>query len=182
MPPDSDGALKPPSEPLTVLTSSPVPLFLIFTLAPGITPPDVSTTMPLREEKKLPCANAGTLTARVRAAARTSRMTLIYRSLLKTNRAFKSIKEATNVSGCLIEVNHDLAGSERRPRVFSADPANRSAWRSAGVSNRGRASGPKANGAYVLFGFFAVRPGTRFDVTTAGSRRINGVRNIRQAL
>jgi hypothetical protein len=35
----------------------------------------------------------------------------------------------------------------------------------------------------VFFGvFFGVEVGTRFDVRAYGSRRINGVRNIRQAL
>src|SRR5258708_4736744 len=41
-----------------MLYFSPVPLFLTSTLAPGITPPDVSTTVPFRDVKKLPCASA----------------------------------------------------------------------------------------------------------------------------
>src|SRR5258707_1093924 len=95
-----------------------------------MTPPELSTTVPERDVKKLPCACAAALTARVRTAASTSRITLIYRSLLETNRLAKNIKEATNVSGCLVWVNADLLEFERRPDVFRSDPANRSAARS----------------------------------------------------
>ena len=52
MPPGSDGTEKPPSLAVTVLSSAPVPLFLIFTSAPGITAPDESATVPDSEVKK----------------------------------------------------------------------------------------------------------------------------------
>src|SRR5207245_3649503 len=51
------------------LNSAPVPLFLILTSAPGITPPEVSTTVPDSDVKKLPCAWAAVAAARVRRMA-----------------------------------------------------------------------------------------------------------------
>src|SRR5437764_8603738 len=59
MPPGSDGIEKVPLMVVTVLFSAPVPLFLIFTSAPGMTPPDESTTVPDSDVRKLPCARAG---------------------------------------------------------------------------------------------------------------------------
>ena len=50
--------MKPPSEPVTTLYFSPVPLFLTSTLAPGMTAPDVSATIPDSDVKKLPWAAA----------------------------------------------------------------------------------------------------------------------------
>jgi hypothetical protein len=47
-----------PFSAVIVLFSAPVPLFLIFTSAPGMTPPDESTTVPDNDVRKLPCANA----------------------------------------------------------------------------------------------------------------------------
>src|SRR5581483_4916904 len=58
MPPGSEGTVKDPSAPVTASYSSPVPVFLTFTFAPGITPPDESATVPDRDVKKLPCAKA----------------------------------------------------------------------------------------------------------------------------
>jgi len=77
--------VKPPSEAVIVLFSIPVPLFLILTSAPGITPPDESTTVPDSEVKKLPCANAAPLAANVRprAVSKLSRHDLIDGSLAK---------------------------------------------------------------------------------------------------
>jgi hypothetical protein len=46
-----------------------VPLFLIVTSAPGITPPEESTTVPDSELKKLPCADALPLAARTNATS-----------------------------------------------------------------------------------------------------------------
>src|SRR5262245_45307999 len=57
-PPGSEGIVNPPSDPGTASFCSPVPLFLTTTLAPGMTAPDESTTVPESEVKKLPCANA----------------------------------------------------------------------------------------------------------------------------
>jgi hypothetical protein len=48
-----------------------VPLFLIFTSAPGITAPDESATVPDSEVKKLPCAYARELAAATISRART---------------------------------------------------------------------------------------------------------------
>src|SRR5204863_468022 len=70
-PPGSDGIVKLPSELVTALYSSPVPLFLILTSAPGSTPPDESTTVPDNDVKKLPCAYVGVAIA-ARTAARTA--------------------------------------------------------------------------------------------------------------
>jgi hypothetical protein len=53
------------------LYSAPVPLFLIFTSAPGITAPDESATVPDSEVKKLPCAYARELAAATISRART---------------------------------------------------------------------------------------------------------------
>ena len=72
-----------------MLTSSPVPLFLILTLAPGMTAPEESTTVPESDVKKLPCACAEALTITVSTAARTSRITLINRSSLKTCKSYR---------------------------------------------------------------------------------------------
>src|SRR2546423_5149419 len=65
MPPGSEGTVNPPSLAEMVLNSAPVPLFLILTSAPGITPPDVSTTVPDSDVKKLPCARATLAAGRV---------------------------------------------------------------------------------------------------------------------
>jgi hypothetical protein len=61
--------VKPPSLAETVLNSAPVPLFLILMSAPGITPPDESTTVPDSDVKKLPCARATCAAPRVRRRA-----------------------------------------------------------------------------------------------------------------
>jgi hypothetical protein len=58
VPPDSPFTVKAPSLPETTLNSAPVPLFLILTSAPGMTAPELSTTVPDNEVKKLPCAKA----------------------------------------------------------------------------------------------------------------------------
>ena len=73
------------------MNSAPVPVFLIFTSAPGMTPPDVSTTVPEREVKKLPCANAGAVAvlATIRAASARTSVDLINLSSLRTNRSCK---------------------------------------------------------------------------------------------
>src|SRR5882724_9631618 len=72
VPPGSEAALKPPSEPETVLTSSPVPLFLIFTFAPGMTAPWLSTTVPDSDVKKLPCADAYALISAVKRTTKSA--------------------------------------------------------------------------------------------------------------
>src|SRR5437588_5884555 len=54
VPPGREGTENPPSLPLTVLNSSPVPLFLTTTVAPGITAPVVSAIVPVSDVKKLP--------------------------------------------------------------------------------------------------------------------------------
>jgi hypothetical protein len=109
-------------------------------------------------------------------------MTLINRSLLKTYKSSKRIKEATNVRVCLISVNDDLTGSDRcsaiSPSRSSKPFCVEVGWRL--QSRTGLRSYPDS--ARILFGFLRVRTGTRFDVMADGSRRINGVRNIRQAL
>ena len=63
VPPGSDATVKPPSLPVTAVNSSPVPLFLILTSAPGMTAPDGSITVPDSDVKKLPCAYAAELAA-----------------------------------------------------------------------------------------------------------------------
>src|SRR5206468_8644526 len=68
-PPGSDGTVNPPSLAEIALNSAPVPLFLILTSAPGITPPEVSTTVPDSDVKKLPCACAAVAATRVRRTA-----------------------------------------------------------------------------------------------------------------
>src|SRR5258706_403202 len=69
VPPVSEGMVKPPSLPDTVVASAPVPVFLTLTSAPGMTAPDESTTTPDNEVKKLPCAEAPALVKATRRSA-----------------------------------------------------------------------------------------------------------------
>ena len=75
-PPGNEGTVKPPSVPLTTSTSAPVPLFLTLTLAPGMTRPDESTTVPDSDVKKLPCARASEPPA-ARVSAQTMRAVIV---------------------------------------------------------------------------------------------------------
>src|SRR4051812_33139661 len=51
--------LNSPCSLLTLSNWTPVALFLATTLAPGSTPPELSTTVPASDEFATPCANAG---------------------------------------------------------------------------------------------------------------------------
>src|SRR5258708_5676109 len=64
-----------------MLYFSPVPLFLTSTLAPGMTAPDVSVTVPDSDVKKLPCANARAVKENTRDAARSTQAN---RTLIET--------------------------------------------------------------------------------------------------
>ncbi len=65
---------------VTAVEVVPFALFLTRTVAPGITPPPASTTVPEMDEVVLPCANADGLARQIRAAANISRhrLCLIY--------------------------------------------------------------------------------------------------------
>jgi hypothetical protein len=77
-----------PFSAVIVLFSAPVPLFLIFTSAPGMTPPDESTTVPDNDVRKLPCANAlvaARATRNNRARMDRTSLTLIKSSVVIAN-------------------------------------------------------------------------------------------------
>src|ERR1051326_941771 len=89
VPPGSEGTVKPPSLADTVLNSAPVPVFLIFTSAPGMTPPDESTTVPDSEVKKLPWARAGAAahTIAIADTSNPNRVDLMHAPLRNPDRA-----------------------------------------------------------------------------------------------
>src|SRR6266849_5278662 len=94
MPPGTDATVNPPSDPVTTLYFSPVPLFLTSTLAPGMTAPDVSATVPDSDVKKLPCAKARGVKERTSDAASSTQAnrTLIETLPLETH-TYKRIRE-----------------------------------------------------------------------------------------
>ena len=87
VPPGSEGTVKPPSLADTALNSAPVPVFLTLTSAPGMTPPDESTTVPDSEVKKLPwaCARPAAQTIKTRGARNRNTMDLIERSFTESS-------------------------------------------------------------------------------------------------
>src|SRR5438876_2665111 len=136
VPPGSDGIVKPPSLADTVLNSAPVPLFFTLTSAPGMTPPDESTTVPESDVKKLPCACAALATPTItRTAAKILKsLDFIKRSLLEKTRDLREKYPVVCTCGSTGKVSKMRRQHSGQPW----DPENRTAARSGRVSRTGR--------------------------------------------
>src|SRR6266508_3570863 len=118
-----DGTLNPPSEAVTALNSAPVSLFLILTSAPGMTPPELSTTVPDRDVKKLPCAWAIAVATVVMSSAASTLRT--HGNLIES--PSNDLQGLTNDAPKLPGVD---ANVNRKPHLFGAIPGD--------LQNRGR--------------------------------------------